>query len=104
MGFRSIELIIKMLMIQSKTLYAATRGFWYSHFTWLFKYNNKEVQEICGVNDLMKDKAVVFQHKHYTILAILTCIGLPALTGFIYGFASEGTLSAALWRALSFLL
>ena len=87
-----------------KDPYAATRGFWYSHFTWLFKYNNADVQEICGINDLLKDKAVVFQHKHYTILAILTCLGLPALAGFIFGFVSEGTLSAALWRALSFFL
>ncbi|AXA33327.1 fatty acid desaturase [Francisella adeliensis] len=87
-----------------KDPYAATRGFWYSHFTWLFKYNNADVQEIRGVNDLLKDKAVVFQHQHYTILATLTCLGLPALAGFIYGFASEGTLSAALWRTLSFVL
>lgn len=87
-----------------KDPYAATRGFWYSHFTWLFKYNNPDVQEIRGVNDLLKDKAVVFQHKHYTILAILACFGLPALAGFIFGLISEGTLAAAFSRALGFML
>ncbi|QIV95547.1 stearoyl-CoA desaturase (delta-9 desaturase) [Allofrancisella inopinata] len=68
-----------------KDPYAATRGFWYSHFGWLLRYNTHDVQEIKGVNDLMKDKALVFQHKHYTILAILTCFGLPVLYGMFTG-------------------
>jgi stearoyl-CoA desaturase (delta-9 desaturase) len=68
-----------------KDPYAATKGFWYSHFGWLLKHNNADVQEIRGVNDLAKDKAIMFQHKHYTILAILACFGLPALYGLFTG-------------------
>lgn len=73
-----------------KDPYAATRGFWYSHFGWLMVYNNAEVQELKGVNDLMKDKAVMFQHKHYTILAFSACFGLPALYALIFGTLSGG--------------
>ncbi|RUS68954.1 hypothetical protein EGW08_023281, partial [Elysia chlorotica] len=87
-----------------KDPYAATRGFWYSHFGWLMTYNNHDVQEIRGVNDLLKDKAVVFQHKHYFILAILSCLGIPALCGFIFGLLSTHTMVAAWSYALSFLI
>ncbi|AIT09403.1 fatty acid desaturase [Candidatus Francisella endociliophora] len=87
-----------------KDPYAATRGFWYSHFGWLLRHNTPDVQEIRGVNDLLKDKALVFQHKHYTVLAILSCFGLPALIGFGYGFLSGNTITAAWHSALSFLL
>lgn len=84
--------------------YAATRGFWFSHFGWLLKHSSPDVQEIRGVNDLLKDKALVFQHKHYTIVAILACFGLPALVGFVYGFLSGGTITMAWHSALSFLI
>jgi stearoyl-CoA desaturase (delta-9 desaturase) len=87
-----------------KDPYAATRGFWFSHFGWLLRHNNADVQEIRGVNDLLKDKALVFQHNHYTIVAILSCFGLPALIGFIFGFLSTHTLAAAGQYALSFFL
>ena len=65
--------------------YAATRGFWYSHFTWMLRYSSDDVQEIRGINDLLKDKALVFQHKYYGILAMLSCFGLPALFGWLVG-------------------
>ncbi|MFC4893055.1 fatty acid desaturase [Pseudofrancisella aestuarii] len=68
-----------------KDPYAATRGFWYSHFGWLLKYNTPDVQEIRGINDLMKDKALVFQNKYYTVLGMLACFGLPALYGLFTG-------------------
>lgn len=87
-----------------KDPYAATRGFWFSHFGWLLRHNTPDVQDIRGVNDLLKDKALVFQHKHYTIVAILACFGLPALVGFMYGFLSGGTITAAWHSALSFLI
>jgi len=84
--------------------YAATRGFWFSHFGWLLKHNTPDVQEIRGVNDLLKDKALVFQHRHYTLVAILSCFALPALIGFGYGFLSGGTITAAWHSALSFFI
>ncbi|WP_239407627.1 fatty acid desaturase, partial [Providencia rettgeri] len=87
-----------------KDPYAATRGFWFSHFGWLLRHSSPDVQEIRGVNDLLKDKALVFQHNHYTVLAILSCFGLPVLLGFIFGFLSGHTLTAAWHSALGFLL
>lgn len=87
-----------------KDPYAATRGFWFSHFGWLLRHSSPDVQEIRGVNDLLKDKAVVLQHNHYTVLAILACFGLPTLIGFIFGFLTGGTLTAAWQSALGFLI
>lgn len=83
-----------------KDPYAATRGFWFSHFGWLLKHNNADVQEIRGVNDLLKDKAVVFQHKHYTLLAILTCFGIPALIGVFTGHIIGCLLLGGLLRVI----
>jgi stearoyl-CoA desaturase (delta-9 desaturase) len=65
--------------------YAATKGFWYSHFTWMLRYSSDDVQEIRGVSDLLKDKALVFQHRYYGILAMLSAFGLPALFGWLVG-------------------
>ena len=62
-----------------KDPYAATKGFWYSHFGWLLVFNTKEIQKISHVNDLLKDKVIVFQDKYYVILATLSTIGLPIL-------------------------
>ncbi|MDE4980629.1 acyl-CoA desaturase, partial [Francisella tularensis subsp. holarctica] len=63
--------------------YAATRGFWFSEFVWLLRHSSPDVQEIRVVNDLLKDKAIVFHHNNYTVLAILSCFGLHVLLGFI---------------------
>ncbi|MDE4976207.1 acyl-CoA desaturase, partial [Francisella tularensis subsp. holarctica] len=51
-----------------------------------------------------KDKALVIQHDHYTVLAILSCFGLPVLLGVSFGFLCGHTLTAAWHRALGFLL
>lgn len=64
--------------------YAATKGFWYSHFTWmLIKLPNK-VAKIEKVDDLKKDKVVSFQHKYYNFLAIFMCVLLPMIIGASY--------------------
>ena len=68
-----------------KDPYARPRGFWFSHFGWLLTYNAADVQKIEGVNDLLKDKAIVFQHKYYILLSILACFGLPMIYGLFTG-------------------
>jgi len=65
-----------------KDPYAATRGFLFSHIGWLLIHNSKDVQEIKGVDDLKRDKMVMFQDKYYLILSIMACFGLPALVGW----------------------
>ena len=38
-----------------------------------------------NVPDLKKDKMVMFQHKHYTLLAVLTNFGIPLAIGYMSG-------------------
>lgn len=79
-------------------LYAATKGFWYSHFTWMLRELPRKVSKIENVNDLEKDKIVAFQHKYYVPLAIFMCVLLPMLIGATYGSIGGCLLLAGLLR------
>ncbi len=48
--------------------YSIKRGFWYSHFLWLFD-NPRPIEEK-WVPDLMQNKLVMFQYKYYGILSL----------------------------------
>jgi stearoyl-CoA desaturase (delta-9 desaturase) len=78
--------------------YAATRGFWYSHFTWMLRELPKKVAKIENVADLEQDKIVAFQHKHYVPLAVFMCVLLPMLIGATYGSMVGCLLLAGLLR------
>jgi len=53
-----------------KDPYSIKKGFWYAHMGWLFK-KNKCINPIV-VPDLIKNKAVMFQHKYYGWLVLAT--------------------------------
>lgn len=53
-----------------KDPYSIKKGFWYAHVLWLLTYQ-QDFQEK-RVSDLMKNPRVVFQHKHYLLLAVVT--------------------------------
>ncbi len=78
--------------------YAATRGFWYSHFTWMLRELPKKVAKIENVADLEQDKIVAFQHKYYVPLAVFMCVLLPMLIGATYGSVVGCLLLAGLLR------
>ena len=50
--------------------YNINKGFWYAHFLWLINPPKKPEKKLVG--DLLRNKAVVFQHKYYGLLMILT--------------------------------
>ncbi len=78
--------------------YAATKGFWYSHFTWMLRHLPKKVAQVENVSDLENDKIVAFQHKYYVLLAIFMCVILPILIGASYGSIGGCLLLAGLLR------
>ena len=78
--------------------YAATKGFWYSHFTWMLRKLPRKVGQVEHVADLEKDKIVAFQHKYYVPLAIFMCVILPMLIGASYGSIGGCLLLAGLLR------
>ncbi len=81
-----------------KDPYAATKGFWYSHFLWLLKEQTPEQGRIENVDDLKQDKIVMFQNRFYVPIAVLMCVGLPALIGWTYGSVLGALLLGGLLR------
>ena len=66
--------------------YSAKKGFWFSHIGWMMrKYQPQRDADYTNVRDLQKDKIVMWQHKNYLFLTILTNVGIPLLFGFIHG-------------------
>lgn len=65
--------------------YSAKRGFWFSHMGWMLRDYPSGHLDYKNVPDLKKDKMVMFQHKHYTLLAVLTNFGIPLAIGYMSG-------------------
>ncbi len=53
-----------------KDPYSIKKGFWHAHFTWLF--DDPAPIDPKVVPDLLKNKLVIFQHRFYPLLMILT--------------------------------
>lgn len=66
--------------------YSAKRGFWFSHIGWMLRdYHRDTYNNYDNVRDLQKEKIVMFQHKHYLLLAIITNFGIPIGLGLLNG-------------------
>lgn len=72
--------------------YSAKRGFFFSHIGWMLRaYPSGEV-DFSNVKDLQRDPIVVWQHKHYVVLAIAMNF-IPALAlGWLLGDIVAGAL------------
>lgn len=75
--------------------YDAREGFWYSHMGWMLTKANPKNRARADISDLTADPIVVFQHRHYLALMLLSGLILPTVIaglgwgdwkgGFIYG-------------------
>jgi len=66
--------------------YSASRGFWYSHIGWMLReYQANRYHDYNNVKDLQKDPIVMWQHRNYLSLTLLTAIGWPLLIGWLLG-------------------
>ena len=66
--------------------YSAKRGFWFSHIGWMLRdYQPERYNNYDNVRDLQKDKIVMWQHKHYLLLTVLTNFGIPLAFGLWHG-------------------
>lgn len=69
-----------------KDPYSAKRGFWYSHIGWMLReYQASRYSNYDNVKDLQKDPIVMWQHRHYLLLTILTSVGWPIALGLMLG-------------------
>lgn len=65
--------------------YSAKRGFWFSHIGWMLRnYPSGEV-DFDRAPDLLKDKVVMFQHRHYLWFAFGSNFGIVMALGALYG-------------------
>lgn len=63
--------------------YDISQGFWYAHMGWiLFKLDAEPPLD--NIQDLRKDRLVVFQDRFYVTIAVLFGLVLPALLGYLY--------------------
>lgn len=64
--------------------YNIKRGFFYAHLGWMLEADNPMRSSWYGP-DLKKDKWVMFQHRHYILIAISACFLLPMAIGWTFG-------------------
>ena len=65
--------------------YSASRGFVFSHIGWILRKYDAGKHDFSKVQDLMKDPIVVWQHKYYLPLAVITNAAIPLAIGFFHG-------------------
>lgn len=78
--------------------YSAKRGLWFSHIGWMLRNYPSAELDYKNAKDLMADPIVMFQHKHYLVIALAMNIALPALIGWMVGDLWGFVLLAGLLR------
>lgn len=78
--------------------YSAGRGFWFSHIGWILRDYLSGDEDFSNIKDLQQDPILVWQHKNYLALVLLTNIGIPALLGALHGDIIAGLLLGGLLR------
>ncbi len=66
--------------------YSATRGFWFSHMGWMLReYQATRYTDYNNCKDLQKEKIVMWQHKYYLPIVLVSNFGITALLGWLNG-------------------
>jgi len=77
--------------------YNISLGFWWAHIGWVFfKDPTKKVPR--GVDDLIADPLVAFQHRYYIPIAIVMALVVPGLLGLLWGDPIGAILVASFLR------
>ena len=81
--------------------YSINKGFWFAHFGWMVMVDQSPVKMEAYGRDLERDPIVMFQHKHYALVATLMGFGLPTLLGYFLGSALGGLAVAGFTRIVA---
>lgn len=68
---------------QENDPYSVTKGFWHAHVLWMFREQPPVDKKV--VSDLYKNKLLVFQHKYFEILMVISNALLTLLVGWATG-------------------
>lgn len=63
--------------------YCIKKGFFYAHIGWLL-FKLKPEAPFDNVPDLLKDRLVMWQHRHIHLLAFTVSFVLPTMLGYVY--------------------
>lgn len=80
-----------------KDPYNFKQGFWYAHIGWLFTLD-PEQRDYANVEDLQKDKLILFQHHYYIAIAIAMGFVLPMCLAGLWGDWIGGLIIAGALR------
>lgn len=81
--------------------YNIRRGFFFAHMGWIMVRKHARVQEMgrkIDFTDLERDSVVQFQRRHYLLLVLALCYGLPTAAGAALGDAWAGFWVAGVLR------
>lgn len=81
-----------------KDPYSIGRGFWFAHIGWMLKDYESGKLDYSVVPDLKRDRVVMWQHKYYWALVVVTNIVLPVALGWMVGDVWGVLLLAGLLR------
>lgn len=69
-----------------KDPYSAKQGFWFSHIGWMLReYQAQRYSDYSNCKDLQKDKIVMWQHKYYLPIVLVSNFGITGALGYING-------------------
>lgn len=72
--------------VNDKDPYSAKRGFWFSHIGWMLReYQSERYSDYSNCRDLQKDKVVMWQHRYYVPIVLLSNFGITGLLGWLNG-------------------
>jgi stearoyl-CoA desaturase (delta-9 desaturase) len=84
-----------------KDPYSIKKGFWWAHMGWLLVQQDQEKVGKTDISDLESDKALQFQDKYYTWLALLSGWGIPTVVaGLVWGDWRGGFFYASVLRSV----
>ncbi|MDC8832329.1 acyl-CoA desaturase [Alteromonas gilva] len=85
--------------VNDKDPYSAKKGFWFSHIGWMLReYQAESYDDYSNCKDLLKDKVVMWQHKHYLAIVLASNFGITALLGWINSDVLSMILLAGVFR------
>lgn len=74
--------------------YSISKGFFWAHIGWIFF--KLYPRELNNVNDLRKDKLVMWQHKYHLLIGFTAALVLPAIICYLWRPGWEGILGGLL--------
>lgn len=79
--------------------YSAKKGFWFSHMGWMLReHKATRFADYSNCRDLQKDKIVMWQHKYYLPIVLVSNFGITGLVGWLNGDVLSMLLLAGVTR------